>query len=212
MTATLAVIAKAPIPGLSKTRLCPPLTPEQAAGVAAAALADTLAAVAGASAGRRVLVLDGAPGPWMPTGTWLEVIPQRGGGLDERLANAFADIGGPAFVIGMDTPQIRPETLSHAVERLSASPAILGPALDGGYWGIGLRVPDRRALVGVPMSTADTCAAQLTRLRELGLDVDELEALRDIDTYEDALAVARLAPDTRVAAELAAMLRPGVPA
>lgn len=59
----LLVIAKEPRPGRVKTRLTPPFTPQEAAELAEAALADTLAAVAAAPAARRVLVLDGAPGP-----------------------------------------------------------------------------------------------------------------------------------------------------
>ncbi|MFC9290815.1 glycosyltransferase, partial [Streptomyces sp. NPDC057052] len=65
---TLLVIAKEPLPGRVKTRLTPPFAPWEAAALAEAALADTLAAVAAAPAVRRRLVLDGAPGPWLPPG------------------------------------------------------------------------------------------------------------------------------------------------
>ncbi|MEO8424921.1 MAG: glycosyltransferase, partial [Actinomycetota bacterium] len=91
----LLVIAKAPVLGRSKTRLCPPCSPEDAARIAEAALADTLDAVAHTSASERVLVLDGDPGGWLPDG--FRVIPQRGDGLDERLAAAFEDAGAPAL-------------------------------------------------------------------------------------------------------------------
>ena len=97
MTALL-VIAKAPVAGRVKTRLTPPCSPADAAGLAAAALADTLAAVARSRrAARRVLVLDGEPGPWIPRG--FDVLPQRGDGLAARLAAAFCDVGGPALLI-----------------------------------------------------------------------------------------------------------------
>ncbi|HEV2820151.1 MAG TPA: DUF2064 domain-containing protein, partial [Solirubrobacteraceae bacterium] len=99
----LAVIAKAPVAGRVKTRLCPPCTPQQAAALAAAALSDTLAAVAATPTHRRVLVLEGERGDWVPEG--FEVIPQRGDGLAERLADAFATIGEPTLLVGMDTPQ-----------------------------------------------------------------------------------------------------------
>ena len=91
---TLIVIAKEPVPGRAKTRLCPPCTPDEAAALAEAALRDTFTAVAAAPAPRRVVVLDGRPGPWLPEG--FEVIPQRAGGLAERLAGAFDDVGAPA--------------------------------------------------------------------------------------------------------------------
>lgn len=199
----LAVIAKAPAPGRSKTRLSPPLSLLQAAELAEAALGDTLAAMATTRSERKVLVLDGRPGPWLPDG--FEVIKQRGGGLDERLAAAFADLSGPALIIGMDTPQVSSATLERALGRLRSSAAVLGPAADGGYWAIGLRQPDPRALLGVPMSTEHTLAAQRMRLRALGLEVAELEPLRDVDTISDALAVAGEAPDSRFARTLAAL-------
>ena len=90
------VIAKTPVVGLVKTRLCPPLTAAEAHAVASACLADTIEVASAVPAARHVLVLDGQPGCWLPNG-W-EVIPQRGGGLDERLAAAFADVADPASV------------------------------------------------------------------------------------------------------------------
>ena len=200
MTLTLAVIAKAPAPGRSKTRLCPPLSLVQAARLAEAALRDTLEAVAATPAARKVLILDGTPGRWLPAG--VEVIVQRGSGLDERLANAFADVGRPAVIVGMDTPQVSTATLHAALSALESSGAVLGPAADGGYWAIGLREPDPRALLGVRMSSPHTLEDQRRRLRALGLGVAELQTLRDVDTFADAVAVAADAPSTRFAAEL----------
>jgi rSAM/selenodomain-associated transferase 1 len=199
----LIVIAKAPRAGRVKTRLCPPCTPHQAAGLAEAALSDTLAAVSGTPARRRVLALEGAPGPWLPRG--FDVVGQRGQGLGERLAAAIADAGAPALVVGMDTPQLAPALLSAAASGLGAHDAVLGPALDGGYWAIGLRRADPAAFAGVPMSTPDTFAAQARRLRELRLRTAILDPLRDVDTFDDALAVGRAAPLTRFAARLRAL-------
>jgi glycosyltransferase A (GT-A) superfamily protein (DUF2064 family) len=195
---TLLVIAKEPRPGRVKTRLTPPFTPEQAAGLAEAALADTLDAVAAAPASRRVLVLDGRPGPWLPPG--FDVVPQCAGGLDERLADAFARCDGPALLIGMDTPQVTPELLT---VHLAGHDACLGPAEDGGFWALGLADPDPRLLRGVPMSTPVTGAVQRERLVAAGLRVRELPLLRDVDTAADAHAVAALAPHGRFAARLA---------
>lgn len=197
----LLVVAKAPVAGRSKTRLCPPCTPAQAAELAEAALADTLDAVAAAS-GRPVLALDGTPGDWLPPG--FRVFAQRGGGFDERLANAWDDAGGPGLQIGMDTPQVTPALLDEALAALDepGTDAALGPALDGGWWALGLRRPDRRALLGVPMSTAGTGRAQLGRLRSLGLRVAALPALRDVDCFDDARAVAAVAPRSRFALAL----------
>jgi glycosyltransferase A (GT-A) superfamily protein (DUF2064 family) len=207
MRPALVVIAKAPAPGRSKTRLCPPCAPHEAAALAEAALCDTLAAVARAAAGaaRRVLVLDGAPGPWLPAG--FEVIAQRGSGLAERLAAAFEDVGGPAFLVGMDSPQLTPGLLVRGLQALDHAGSALGLAHDGGYWGIGLRAPDAAVFADVPMSVASTGAVQLARLRALGLEPVRLPALRDVDDIADARAVARQAPRSHFAGALATIER-----
>ncbi len=204
------VMAKEPRAGRCKTRLCPPATPAQAARLAEAALADTLAAVAHAPVDRRVLALDGRPGGWLPPG--FDVLPQRGAGLDERLAAALADVASPGaehpvLVIGMDTPQVTPGLLGAALARLLTPgvDAVLGPAADGGWWALGLRRPDPATTLGVPMSTPATGAAQRRRLSALGLRVADLPELRDVDVIDDARAVAREVPDSRFAAELAAL-------
>ncbi len=196
----LLVIAKDPLPGRCKTRLCPPCRPEQAAQLAAAALSDTLDVVTVTPARRRVLVLDGDSGRWRRPG--LEIIPQRGDGLAQRLANAFADVGQPALLVGMDTPQLTVGLLADGLAALDGHDAVLGPALDGGYWSIGLRSADAAVFAGVPMSTGATFACQRRSLDELGLSTYEQSPLRDIDTIADARAVAALAPGTRFARTL----------
>jgi uncharacterized protein len=197
---TVVVLAKAPRAGAVKTRLCPPCTPHQAALLAEAALRDTLAAVAATPAGRRVVALDGPPGAWLPPG--FDVLPQRGDGLAERLAAAFEDVAAPALLIGMDTPQVTPALLAAGIERLRRADAVFGPALDGGYWAIGLEAADERVFRGIPMSARDTGAIQLARLRALGLRVATLRPLTDVDTMADARAVAATAPWSRFARAL----------
>jgi uncharacterized protein len=199
----LVVIAKAPRPGRVKTRLCPPCTPAEAAALARAALEDTLAEVGRVPARRHVLALEGAAGPWVPAG--FEVIPQVAGGLDRRLAAAADAVGGPLVILGMDTPQVEAAALAAACEALSASDAVLGPALDGGYWAIGLARALPEAIAGVPMSVPWTAAAQRARFRELGLSWIELPPLRDADTFEDARAVAASRPRGSFAATLHAI-------
>ncbi|MGW4224527.1 TIGR04282 family arsenosugar biosynthesis glycosyltransferase [Streptomyces bauhiniae] len=201
---TLLVIAKEPRPGRVKTRLTPPFTPVEAAALAEAALTDTLRAVAAAPARRRVLVLDGRPGPWLPDG--FEVVPQCAGGLDERLADAFARCAGPTLLVGMDTPQLTPDLLTLDFTDCDAR---FGPAEDGGFWALGLARPEPELLRGVPMSVPETGSVQRERLAAAGLRVRELPRLRDVDTAADAHAVAALAPDTAFAARLAALTHPG---
>lgn len=208
----LIVIAKEPLPGRAKTRLTPPCSPAEAATLAEAALLDTLEVVGNTPAARKVLVFDGDPGRFRREG--LEVIPQRGVGLAERLAAAFEDVAGPALLVGMDTPQLTPSLLSDGMRALSgaAVDAVLGPAEDGGYWSVGLKQDPgsvfedpRSVFAGIPMSCASTCTAQHARLRELGLRVHDQPRLRDIDTIEDARAVAGEAGSTRFATALDAI-------
>jgi len=200
---TLALITKAPQPGRSKTRLCPPCTPAEAAELARSALEDTLAAMATAPvAGRRVVVLDGTPGSWLPSG--FDIVTQRDGGLGQRLGAAFDAVGGPTIMLAMDTPQVTPALLAGAARTLDrpGTDAVLGLTDDGGYWIIGLRRPDPGVFEGVPMSSPRTGEAQLARLRDLGLTTALVPRLRDVDDFDDAVAVARLAPDSRFASAL----------
>ena len=139
-------------------------------------------------------------------------LPQADGALDVRLAAAFADAAAaaaadgqpdlPLLLVGMDTPQATAGHVGEACDALLApgTDAVLGPADDGGWWALGLRRPDASLLVGVPMSTSRTHAAQVARLRGAGLRVAALPQLRDVDTAADLAAVARGAPGTRTAA------------
>lgn len=189
------VMTKAPVAGRSKTRLCPPLSGDQAAAVAEAALLDTLDAVMSAEVESVVVALDGEPGPWLPDGA--RVIAQRGDGLDERLEAAFFDVGGPAVIIAMDTPQVTAALLEDALGRLARLDAVLGPTTDGGYWIIGLADERHRVVRGVPMSREDTWQLQVDRVARAGLRWEELDRLTDVDDIADAVAVAAQIPHSR---------------
>jgi rSAM/selenodomain-associated transferase 1 len=216
--AQMVILAKAPVPGRVKTRLTPPFTPHEAAMLAEAALADTLQAAAGALFARHLLALSGQdamPGvlhAMLPA--HFEVTPQRGDGLDERIAAALADayarLPVPAVLIGMDTPQVTPGLLAAVARPLASgeADAVFGPAADGGFWLLGLREPNPRLVLGVPMSQPHTGRAQLDRLRKAGLRVRQMPELTDVDTVGDALKVATEAPGGRFAAMLAVLRQP----
>jgi rSAM/selenodomain-associated transferase 1 len=197
------IIAKAPVPGRCKTRLCPPCTPQEAAQLAGAALRDTIRAVDACRATRKVIALDGGTGDWLPAD--FEVIPQRGSSLDRRIAAAFTDVGQRALLVGMDTPQLTPEILDDALTTLASTDAVLGHTFDGGFWAVGLEEPRDPAFVGVPMSTTWTGVAQQQRLESLGLEVATLPRMRDVDYISDALDVASLEPNNLFATTLRAM-------
>ena len=200
----LMVIAKVPEPGRVKTRLSPPLTAHGACQVAWACLLDTLDVVAQVDVERRVLVLDGRPGSWIPPG--FDIIAQRGDGLAARLTAAFEDVfasgSSRGLVIAMDTPQVDCAMLRQALDALATSArSLLGPATDGGDWAIGLRsdVDPAAVFLGIPMSTPDTGLAQGQRLCTVGYAPHVLPTLRDIDDIDDLLAVSLLVPQRRIA-------------
>lgn len=201
---TLLVIAKEPVPGRVKTRLHPPLSLEQAAAVAAAALDDTLRVAASLPVERRILLFEGHVVPGAAAD--FEVLPQVDGTLDVRLAAAFDAMAGPTLLIGMDTPQLTAADVAPALEGGADDvDAWFGPAEDGGFWALSLRNPDGDLMRGVPMSRDDTGAVQLERLLAAGLRVGMLPTLLDVDTIDDARAVAALAPHTAFAHTLAAI-------
>ncbi len=192
---TVLVMVKEPVPGRVKTRLSPPLSPQEAADCARACIADTLAATMARPASRTVVMLEGSPGPWLPDE--VAVIPQQGHGLAERLAHAFSCVQGPVLVLGMDTPQVSTQMLWPDLAD-DPSDAVLGPALDGGYWALGMRTPDPRVFDGVPMSTARTGALQWAALARRCARPRRLPMLRDLDTIDDAIAIATAHPQLTV--------------
>ncbi len=205
VSAAVVVLAKEPVPGRVKTRLTSAYTPAEAAELAAAALADTLDVVASWPGARPLCVLAGQPGPWLPAG--VPVRAQAAGGLGTRIAAAmhaaFDLLGGPVLLVGMDTPQLTHEHLDAAVAALRSHDAVLGPAVDGGWWLLGLRAPQDAAITGVPTSRSDTGARQRAALLAAGLTVADLPPLVDVDTPADAATVAAAVPAGRFARALA---------
>ncbi len=117
------------------------------------------------------------------------VLSQEGGDLGRRLAAAFdwAFASGPrrAVAIGTDCLDATTQVLNGAFDALSSADAVLGPALDGGYYLLGLsrRIPE--AFQGIEWSTTGVFDATKRRLAVAGASIRELEVLRDLDTPED---------------------------
>jgi glycosyltransferase A (GT-A) superfamily protein (DUF2064 family) len=207
---TILIVAKAPVPGLAKTRIAKTIGDDAAAQLAAAALLDTLDAatavgwpVVVAMTGDLALAArsdDLTAALIAPT-----IIDQRGDGLAERLVNAHHDAeqGHGVIQVGMDTPQMTVKDILDAGRLIGAGHRTIGPADDGGWWLLGLpNGADARALLDVPMSQADTGA--LTE-EAFGGDLEHLRAHRDMDTWEDAAAIAADIPISRVAAVVGAL-------
>lgn len=194
---TLVIIAKECLPGRVKTRLHPAVSYEQAAELAAASLADTLAVGTQLPAERRILAFDGLIAP--PDSQHYEIVPQTDGELDERLAAVFDAAQGPTILIGMDTPQLRAADLASFFPWPDDADFVFGPAVDGGFWCLGMREPRGDLIRGIPMSRDDTGAQQLARLTVTGGAIRTLSSLIDVDTIVEARAVAALAPKSRFA-------------
>ncbi|ORV98025.1 TIGR04282 family arsenosugar biosynthesis glycosyltransferase [Mycobacterium kyorinense] len=195
---TLLVVAKAPVPGWAKTRLAATVGDQVAAEFAAAALLDTLDAVAAAPVVARVVAFTGELEKAVDADeirsrlTSFTVIPQRGNSFADRLANAHADAadGYPVLQIGMDTPQVSAELLVDCGRQLCESPAVLGFAHDGGWWALGVRTPESAAcLRDVPMSQPNTGILTLKALNSNGIKVALLEELADFDVIDDVPVV-----------------------
>ncbi len=195
---TVLVVAKAPEPGRAKTRLAATVGDRVAADIAAAALLDTLDAVAAAPVAARVVALNGDLGAAAGAAEIrrrlesFTVIPQRGDDFADRLANAHADAadGYPVLQIGMDTPQVTAELLIDCARQLLDAPALLGLAHDGGWWVLGVGTPTiAECLRSVPMSRPDTGELTLRALRDKGIDVTSVPRLADFDVVDDVATV-----------------------
>ena len=186
------VVAKAPRPGQSKTRLCPPLGPAQAAHLAAAFLQDTIALVREAGVDLRLICRDEAERqallPFVGDGTAAAAVHvQSGIGLGAALESAF-EIGlsegcDAVGVLGMDTPALPPRIVTESFEALASADVALGPSVDGGYYLLTARrlVPDLfRDMV---WSTANVAAETRQRCAALGLRVHDLPQQDDVDDF-----------------------------
>lgn len=194
MRAALAVFAKAPVAGRVKTRMIPPLSPDQAAGLYASMLADVLelsAAFAERRAVEAVLAVDppGACGELARRAPKsFRVVAQRGPGLSARMAWAVAELAAAGcdrvLVRGSDSPSLDPATLDAALDALEECDLSVCPDLDGGYSLIGLRGP-APGLFDHPMSTEQVLDDTLANATRLGLEVRLLPPRFDLDTAAD---------------------------
>ncbi|BBZ06213.1 hypothetical protein MDOR_03820 [Mycolicibacterium doricum] len=204
---TVLVVAKAPVPGLAKTRLAVTVGLEMAAVIAAAALLDTLDAVLAAPVQARVVALTGDidaaqhnSGVLRAKLSGFTVVDQRGDSFAERLVHAHADAAAavgdrPILQIGMDTPQVTADLLGRCAQTLLGADAVLGPARDGGWWLLGVRTAGMAdCLREVPMSRGDTGALTRKRLQDRGIDVVMVDEVADVDTAADVGPVRRCCP------------------
>jgi hypothetical protein len=193
----LALLAKEPSPGRVKTRLCPPLAPGEAARLGSCLLEDTVEELASLRGVRRFLFLDppgsaarASAGPF----AGFELLPQRGGGLGERMLLAasvcFRRGARRVVIVGADCPGLTAGRVRQAFRELrSGAGAVFGPSADGGYYLFGLTFPDARLFEGIPWSTEAVLRETAARCRAAGTPFSFLPTERDVDTFGDLLAL-----------------------
>ena len=197
----LAVMTKAPRAGRVKTRLTPPLTPEEAAALNICFLRDTTAAITATSAGGRTRGI----AVYTPVGAEdayngilpqdFDLVPQRGEEFGERLISATEDLFRLGFeslcLINSDSPTVPPAAFAEAVEVLSQPEdgVVLGPSDDGGYYLIGLKKLHRALFSGITWSTERVLEETVQRAKQLNLKVHLLPTWYDVD---DRATLARL--------------------
>ncbi len=230
-TCAIAVMAKAPRPGFSKTRLVPPLTAEAAAAMSAAFLRDTTENIvqaardapiqgyaAYAPAGLEAL-FDGhlADGTLLLLADGSGTMPPRVQGFGRCLLHAIRSLleagFGAACVLNSDGPTLPTAILTRAARELAApgDRAVFGPAEDGGYYLLGLKTAHAELFEDIAWSTADVAAQTRDRAASIGLPMIELPSWYDIDdgralarllaSYRDAEDDAFAAPATRACIE-----------
>jgi rSAM/selenodomain-associated transferase 1 len=188
----LIVVAKEPVPGSTKTRLCPPFTPESAAEFYRCLMLDTLALVsrlhiaehtlAHAPAGARAYFQSLAPNGF-------RLMPQRGADLGERLANALGhhfELGyRRVAIMNSDGPTLPLACLEEAFSGLAHADITLGPGHDGGYYLIGMKRLHPELFQGIAWSTEQVIPQTLAACRRLGLSVHQLPEWYDVDVAAD---------------------------
>lgn len=190
----LAIMAKAPHPGRSKTRLSPPLTPTEAAELSRCFIRDTAESFIEAAKlwasirGVAVFTPTDAVNEFdtlLPGEFW--TIPQRGESFGERLGLAVDDLLAAGFgsvcLIDSDSPTVPVVWLVEAAERLAApgDRAVLGPSLDGGYYLIGVKQSHPQLFADITWSTSAVMGETIRQARLLNLSVDVLGTWYDVD-------------------------------
>lgn len=188
----VAIVCKVPIAGLSKTRLSPPLRPEECAALSACFIQDLARTVAMLTAEGEVV----GYALYTPTGFEpdlrrllpgdFRLIAQSDGNLSDRLIKGTADLFAAghdgAVLINADSPTLPGTILRAAVAATRrADNVALGPAIDGGYTLIGVSQPHPQLYRGIPWSTDGVFARTCERAREIGLPVVRLPVWYDID-------------------------------
>ena len=187
------VVAKAPRPGHSKTRLVPPLSPEQAVALQTAMLLDTLDGCNRECDCVMMLAPDADREALEALAPGVPAVAQEGLGLADALRSAIARYGaqGPVALVSSDIAGVPEGAVAQAFSLLEGgADLVLGPALDGGYWLIAMKEPHQEPFRDIPWSSPACLAVTRERAEAAGLVLAEVAAWRDIDTLADLAGLA----------------------
>ena len=188
---TLLVVAKQPLPGQTKTRLCPPLSYAQAADLYECFLRDTLDLMHRVHDVQRLIgfLPEDASKYFQDLAPDMELTCQHGNSLGERLDHLLTDVllngSQRAVVMDSDSPTLPAAYISQAFDQLTNADVVIGPTRDGGYYLIGMRKPQSHLLRDVQMSTPHVLADTLALAKSTGLAVSLLPTWYDVDTIDD---------------------------
>jgi rSAM/selenodomain-associated transferase 1 len=196
----LGVFARAPVAGQVKRRLALDVGAEAAAALYRKIGLQVMHAVTGPAHRTTVWFTPAGAEPalreWFRGVDGVAYRPQTDGDLgarmDQALTRHFADGATRAVLVGTDGPGVDAGVVGQAFGGLEAADLVLGPALDGGYYLIGLTRPAPELFRGIGWSTPGVLAQTEARARSLGLAVSRLGPLRDVDTAADARALGLL--------------------
>jgi len=195
--AVLIIFAKAPVPGQVKTRLCPPLTPDEAASLHGSFVLDALERSRGVAKMDRILACDPSSHhvffKIMEERQGVRLVDQMGEGLGARMSractDAFTEGYRQALIVGSDLPTLQPSVYTQAVGLLAQHDLVLGPAHDGGYYLLGLGRPVPELFEEIPWSTDQVLALTQRKADSLGLKTALLPPCRDVDRIEDVVTL-----------------------
>ncbi len=191
MKRALIVMARHPTPGETKTRLCPPFRPDQAAALYERFLLQVFRTVRSVPGIARFVAYTPADriDYFREIAPDFELMPQQGDGLGERLDVALSAVLARGFdgvvVLGSDAPTLPLAHLAAAFDLLEQVDIVLGPCEDGGYYLIGAKRPQPRLLREVRMSTPTVLQDTLELAAQEGLAVGLAPRWYDVDTIED---------------------------
>jgi rSAM/selenodomain-associated transferase 1 len=200
----LGVFVKAPDAGAVKTRLAADIGAEQAAALYRR-MGRTLVTECVAPGRHRTFAWFAPASRVAAVLEWLEhcgldgLRCQSGGGLGVRLTTAFdhhfREGARRVVVIGSDCPEVGVSLVERAFRALERHDLVIGPAMDGGYYLVGLKAPAPGLFQDIAWSTDAVYRQTLDHAARLGLSTAVLERLRDVDTVEDARALGLISPD-----------------